>query len=300
MNIRDQEQAVGDTSFRQWITIGLFVSLGLFLWAHSTAPWPKHEEVREPVEKVAEAIFIAMVLALTVDLFLKKELAKDAFEASIGYVLPKYLRTELTAIYSNQIVCESHDQQVELSQIVQDGVRVKIRVERKLRNISAVEFTFNPSVHVDEWMFDSLESKIHELAYRTHSGETRTAQVDRVTASEGDVPRWTVELQPATLYPNEFVVVWYCIEETKRRNDVHAFNFRYATNNPRVRVIAPDDIGWTVEFTHRDAGSQARYSNVMELSGLLLPHQSITVRWWDAAKARQWRDSHRPGAIARS
>src|SRR5215212_2566836 len=44
---------------------------------------------------LGESLIVAAALGLTVDFFYKRALARDAFEASLGYLLPEELKAEL-------------------------------------------------------------------------------------------------------------------------------------------------------------------------------------------------------------
>jgi hypothetical protein len=125
--------------------MGLVGSIILFVITQ-IADWGKYEAWQEPCEKLAEALFVAMVLALTVDMYLKKALTKDAVEAAIGYILPRYLQEEMAAIYSNEVVCIDHNQIVVLTELPNDLVHVRARVERVLENISTAKHTPPQSV----------------------------------------------------------------------------------------------------------------------------------------------------------
>ena len=107
---------------------------------------------------------------------------------------------------------------------------------------------------------------------------------------EGGIPRFTVDLATVSVGPSEIVAFWYESDEIRHLNDMHVSTFRYSTHKPRVRIDAPVDIGWIVEFAHRQ--SAKRYGQTTILSALLLPNQSIIVRWWDKTAELNWRNAH--------
>src|ERR1039458_133901 len=88
-------------NFIAWGTVG---SVGLLL-VTIVFDWGRFEVPRELLQKIAEAGLSAMFLAITVDIYLKTELTKDAIKVAIGYVLPPYLQEEMAAIYSNEVIC---------------------------------------------------------------------------------------------------------------------------------------------------------------------------------------------------
>jgi hypothetical protein len=69
--------------FRCVLIFGFATSLILFVVARSV-DWGKYDAAREVIDKVSEAIFIAMVLAASVDIYLKRALTRDAVKAAIG------------------------------------------------------------------------------------------------------------------------------------------------------------------------------------------------------------------------
>jgi hypothetical protein len=54
------------------------------------------------------ALFVAGLLALSVDTFFKTEFARDAFEASFRYVLPAELKDEVAKILKFEFIAEKH------------------------------------------------------------------------------------------------------------------------------------------------------------------------------------------------
>ena len=108
-----------DGNFRCLIFLGVIGSAILFA-ATQILDWGKYAFLREASEKLAEAVFIAMILAITVDSYFKRALTRDAVEAAIGYILPPYLQEEMAAIYSNEVICIDHNQVVVLT-VLPDG-----------------------------------------------------------------------------------------------------------------------------------------------------------------------------------
>jgi hypothetical protein len=80
----------------------------------------------------------------------------------------------------------------------------------------------------------------------------------------------------------------YNYEEVKRVNDSHIISYRMPTKNPRVEVQVCDGVQYEVGFANRLEAKRDTYPGVATLSGVLLPHQYIHVRWWDVAKAARF------------
>ena len=59
----------------------------------------------EYFKRICEALAIASLIGLTVDISLKKELSREVFLASIGYVLPEELRPEMRWLCRLDTLC---------------------------------------------------------------------------------------------------------------------------------------------------------------------------------------------------
>src|SRR5689334_1771136 len=63
---------------------------------------------------ISVALVVAGILGLTIDRWLKRALAKDAFEASMGYALAPEMKNTLRWVYGHTRLCKSHRQRIEL------------------------------------------------------------------------------------------------------------------------------------------------------------------------------------------
>src|SRR5262249_52974416 len=156
-------------------------------------------------------------------------LIRDAFKASIGYILPRYLQDELAAVYSNEVICEEHDQIVTLAPIANDLICVTLRVQRKLRNISGNNHAFNPMLTVEEWLATGAHSKNHEVGYRKNGGVDVLPEKE-VILHESAIPKLALHLPGTTMMPNDTIDLWFSFDEIKHRSDMHVLRFRYSTN----------------------------------------------------------------------
>jgi hypothetical protein len=264
----NREEPARDSCFR----VSAFLMMIIFLlvwflvdhypWA---TPW---EEFRPFVEKIVEALFVVALLAFTVDLFLKKQIAKDAFKASIG--LPGYLQDEMRAIYSNEIVCTSHSQDVKIELLSDDLVRMFVRVQRTIKNISNSAHRLVPSIWVDEWFVQGSPSTIGDCGYRVQGAEPK--KFGAASPKAEPVPKLYAEGSEVTLPPQIEVEAWLSFSEIKRRSDLSYLALEYATDRPRVHLTVPDGFGSAVEFTHRLDTEKLKTGETI-LPGLLLPHQ---------------------------
>lgn len=274
-----------DNGFR-WVALLSSIVFLLLWWLIDDQTWADAiERFRPFVEKVIEALFVASVLALTVDLFLKRQIARDAFEASIGYILPKYLQDEIRAIYSNEVVCIDHAQDVVIEELEGGLVKTKVRTQRKLKNISTNTHTLRLELDVDEW-FESVGSAIGECGYRLAGGDA--VAFDTNTRITTPVPKLVAKVSEGVeLRPGSEIEVWQAFEEVKRRSDLQYLAFAYATDKPRVHVSVPEGFDFAVEFTHRITAKKLATGDTI-LPALLLPNQCIIVRWWGKAALLRW------------
>ena len=97
------------------------------------------------------ALLIAGGLGLTVDKLLRQQLAMDAFNASMGYLLPTQLKPELEWIYKQDIIAEVHRETLEIIPLSDDLVSVQITYNRTLRNISHHKVPYTPLLWLEEW-----------------------------------------------------------------------------------------------------------------------------------------------------
>src|SRR5215203_7463320 len=126
---RDRSPVVG-------LTILALVGLALAAldWTEFGISW-SHIRVA-----LGESLIVAAALGFTVDFFYKRALARDAFEASLGYLLPEELKPELRWIYAQQIVCVEHQERITVRWLDDEGqpeprrVRVDYEVFRTMRN----------------------------------------------------------------------------------------------------------------------------------------------------------------------
>src|SRR5687767_5630101 len=87
-------------------------------------------------QHIGTALFIAGFLAGTVDVWLKRDLARNAVEAAIGYLLPKEIQPELQWIHRQQVYWVDWKLRLELLP-KESHVLVKVTLHRDLINRGA-------------------------------------------------------------------------------------------------------------------------------------------------------------------
>jgi len=85
------------------------------IW-HDELPW---QWARELARDFSVALFVAGILAASVDTFFKTEFAKDVFNAAFSYFLPEQLKQEIRRIIEYKFLCVEHEMTLKL--IPSDG-----------------------------------------------------------------------------------------------------------------------------------------------------------------------------------
>jgi hypothetical protein len=229
------------------------------------------------LEHISMAFAVAGVLGLVIELTLQRDLAKNAFKAAIGYLLPEQLRGELEWIYNQSILCSEMESTINIEHRQQEGLAlIKMRVHRTLWNVSNSTAEVNVSGGMDEWFFEGHPSKCIEAGYKLHEDGVRKPLE---CADSDDGIGW--KAPTVRLPPNKKLDFWVEIEECRRENDLLVLTYRYPIENPRITILCPDTLVPTVTFDHRskyDPQTQTA-RNTYQLRAMLLPHQDIRVKW---------------------
>lgn len=257
-------------------------------------------------------------MGLTVDFFYKREFARDAFEASLGYLLPDELKAELRWIYGQQLVAVEHELRVVLHVLDGDDrsgarrVRVEFESWRTLRNVSNDRGEAPTFASVEEW-FRGEDSDIAEIewVHRGHSyrGVSLVAPADDrgngrqsdhgesapLSPSQLDRQRPGIELmldRRILLEPGEEAF------QRVRGHEIHFVSgalyqtLGAPTCRPSVRVEAPPGLEADVWFANRGRSEAFTMGDRHVLPNVLLPFQPIVVRWWPQRQRTEWQQRH--------
>lgn len=257
----------------------------------------EHYAMQSTWWKVAEhfggATIVAGLLGISVDLWFKKELAHDAFKASMGYLLPAPLRPELEWIYKHSLIAESHLQTIRIERVADGLVAIHQKTIRRVSNVSRKPDKFVVKLGLDDWLHPSHPSKINEVSYRLGKDAASITDFERFPPNGLRLrnPK-EVTLNPGDVI--EVVTSW-----TEYREDVGStyLVMTIPTKGIVVQVEAPHDIDCWVAFQHRDKyldNTRVGPSSFV-LNGVLLPFQAITVKWVDKGRSRRWLEGqHEP------
>ncbi|MFC1908336.1 hypothetical protein ACFLXD_00445 [Chloroflexota bacterium] len=240
-----------------------------------------YPDVEYVVVHIAVAFIIAAILGLTIDQFFRRQLAEDAFRASVGYLLPDELKGEMEWIYSTHILCVEHNQTCELRLVNEETCSIYTKTIRKFRNISGNKEIAPLSVAIDEWFHKAGKSKILNFGYTKLGTKFEKFETTKNAYS------LIVKKQEVTLAPGEEFTMWCETEEIKHRNDVTDWAFSCPTLNPIINVKSIEGIGINVSFGYRSQAEELG-TNTYRLKGTLLPGQRIEIRWWRVADANKW------------
>jgi|GEM_PF-2768661 len=227
------------------------------------------------------ALLIAGALGLTVDKLLRYQLAKDAFKASIGYLLPDELKPEMEWVYQQEIIAIKHRQICKLTPLGNDLVVMRVSINRTFQNVSQHRAKLKPLLSIDEWFHKERESKILGFGW-TGGREDFECEKEVYTLSVKNM----IEIE---LAPKETVETWCSYEEIKHSNDQHISTFIHVTDAPFVEVESFNGLvikpGFTMHYQHtlKQVGN-----NRYELAGALLPGQPIIIRWYKSEDSQNW------------
>jgi hypothetical protein len=196
------------------------------------------------LHEIGFAAIIASILGFSVDFWLKSAIARDVFEATLGYILPKQFRDEVSRITSYKFVCEAHFLIVNI-EIVEPGVvRVTSMSERTLKNITAYAEKYRNRVHVDEWGFRTGNSEILECTSQLQGGEPLKSE-----ARKTDEYTVLAETNELTVEPGQLLKLCSKWVEYRRDNDVCYYHFSTPTFNPEVEIRLPEQhLDYTMGF----------------------------------------------------
>lgn len=257
------------------VLIALLVGgLAVIYGAHETLA---HDTLGDVLVSLGEGLLVAGILGLTVDALFKKELARDAFEAGLGYPLPEAMRGEMRWMLGQNLLCVEHDQRFALKP---DGDKVRLDIDlcSRLRNVGPRPYRWGAAFELDEWFEEDAPSAIRSLEV-VHGAR----RLDRPRVIESCKHRVGRALPQIQIAPGEEVVVHCAGHEMKTRNGSYVHTTTLPLSRPTVHMEACDGIGIEVEFGN--SGPVEHIGGRWQLNATLLPHQAISVRWWDVKAA---------------
>jgi hypothetical protein len=261
--------------WKLWLVAAAIAAVGVVgsIW-HGLLPW---QWARELARDFSVALFVAGILAASVDVFFKTEFAKDVFNAAFSYFLPDELKQEIRRIIEYKFLCVKHHMILRLIPLDGGLFRLEISIERTVRNISRESQKVKNSFALDEWGHDQkseIETCMMRFGDQTYS-DTRP-RLDLSIDAIGLETKKVVSLKHGQEVT--FVSKGY---EIKPANSEHLISFRYPTVNPVVNVEMPP--GFSHSFGFGVPGEEMMKSSIAEryeLTGTQFPGQYMRLRWW--------------------
>jgi hypothetical protein len=230
-------------------------------------------------KEIGTAVMIVALLGLTVDLWLKTAIARDVFEAALGYVFPEEFRAEVRQITSYKFFCERHRLEIKIEPIDDECVRVIWSVERLLKNISSTKEPINGYVHIDEYHFRQASSEIFDCEVRLEG----QAGIGYKEIEKDSHTLWA-KTDAVEVPPQQYVYLRSKAAEIKRINDQMSLVFLAPTRNPETFVDIPEHLDCGFGFgTPNEKKEKSKYSHHYIMTGTYFPHQHMSFRWWPKA-----------------
>ena len=140
------------------VLVGIILKLVKF-WLPSS--------ILDIVDGLAIAFFTTAIIGFTVDMLFRKQLARDVFEATIGYLLPKELRPHMRWIYEHSLICTCDTISLELTEISNNYLRLHVTRIQTLENKGNKTVTNKPALSIDEWHIPDHMSRIINFTCKT-------------------------------------------------------------------------------------------------------------------------------------
>jgi hypothetical protein len=244
-----------DPKWKLRLTAGVMALVGVAgSILHGCLPWHWASEL---LRDLSVALFVAGLLAVSVDVVLKTELAKDVFNAAFSYFLPDELKQEIRRIIEYKFLCVKHHMALKLLPIDGGLFRLEIKTERTIRNISNYSQKVRNSFAVDEW--GKAQKSGIEICTLKFGNEVYEAKEERDDLNDDAIGLQTVEV---SIGHNEEVTLVSVGHEIKDSNSEFFISFNAPTVNPVVNIEMPP--GFKHSFSFGVPGQELIKSSIAE------------------------------------
>lgn len=283
---------MNDAFWKKWqltIILSLIFFIAIFFWQLFLI---------EFLRGIFEAVAIAMVIVITVEQFLRREFAREVVFASIGYVLPKELQSEMRWLCELNMICTEDVMTCTLT-TTGESVTFNVRRVQTVQNIgNRMHKVFPPiGLGIDQWFRDEGESRILKLSFVTekdHWSYTGSVRRSKFGMDVPHVPDVSLEKEKTVTITSEF-------EEVYPRNGYFFMHIKYPTVGAKVIVNYPKDkLNVRVEFANRQNQNALRIGDLGDdyiCPFTLLPYQRVAVGFRDKAKSDLWSPDAPPPII---
>jgi hypothetical protein len=126
-----------------WAVLAILGVVGLaMIIAPAICEWKFDHGV---ISAIGTAFLIAAILGATIDRWMKGEIAADVFRATLGYILPVEFHKAMHDLISFPLMCEAHEMWYVLTEMCGDTVKVNVKIERRLHNMTMRPQEIDPS-----------------------------------------------------------------------------------------------------------------------------------------------------------
>jgi hypothetical protein len=230
--------------------------------------------------EIGAALLIVVILAFTIDRWIKADLLEDVVEATLGAVILDDFRGELRRLLGYDFICEFHNMSLVVENIDDPHVRVSATVERRLRNISTSAKELQNMVSIDDWGIPGHSSSIEECKIVNSVGEVKNFRA----VTYPNVYGMKAETEKILVPPNGTAILISKQSEIKYRND-HAIGvYLSPTKDPMMRITMPDDLEYDFEFGRPPGPGEtidrSPQTHRYQLKGYIFRQPKLKLRWW--------------------
>lgn len=272
MGSRREEQPVAEFRMRivrRWEQHSVFI-IGIFLTFFGV--WGVWKCPSELGLRLSEALLIAGVLSLSVDIHLKRKLqedaARDIFHHLLGINLPIELRTKLQEFVSENAVYRKNVSVVADATQIAGGVELKITINATI--VAAKYARYCQSLDAEE----PLEARILYASLRSPTKSLYAHSVNDITMHTTDEPmvlEWKGKKQILSRDDELTSYIQYVVKG--KLKDFYVIFFGTSVIYPTVRVTASDGLEIFASNADQKNGNEYVYKKVF------LKGDHIQIRW---------------------
>lgn len=275
------ERPISRDQIKLWFALAIMFILGVLgVLVADQLPWPWAQHL---LKELSGALFTAAFLGFTVDRAAKIELIRDAFYAAFRYILPPELKEEVARIINYKFLCLKCLVVIKLEPIAgTELVRVRIKVERDIKNITRHTESMPNILSLDDWGHPGQSSEVVLCTLQIDGGNVEQGEdtieekrthpyVRQKSTKEIKLPSQSV----ARATSHGF--------EIKRNNDELNLYFHAPTVTPEVLVETPETLAHLCSFgVPGETVITSTITKKYTLDGTQFPGQRIHLRWWPA------------------
>lgn len=237
-------------------------------------------------EHLSMAVAVAAFIGLFIELTLQRQLARNVFEAALGYLLPERLRTELRWIYNQQVIATQH-YEVHITHHKAEGrVVFEGTYRRRFENISDRTVSWEIGGGIEEQFSKFGDSKV--IAWTVKRIDKYVSEEKQNNKAEKIIPDphlygFGNQHPKQKIAPHEILEVVMSYVLCLPDHGMEYLTYRCPIDSPSVTIYSPDTLRVELTFSHRDNEEFPIEAPVTShtLERVLLPHQDIKVSWHD-------------------